>query len=293
MLNKPLIGFVGLGNIGLPLAKNLLAAGYSVQGFDIKPNEDFERAGGVAVTDVAALACAQIIVQSLPSADALVHTLDQLLPHCGPSHTVIEISSYALEVKKAQAERLEQRGAYMVDCEISGLPFQAAERKAVIFKSGDIARIEALKPVFDAMADQHFYLGAFGGATKMKLIANTMVCVHTLMAAEALNLGKRAGLDPALMVKVLGPSAAGSTTFTNKAPLMLSREFRHGRGPFRHMFGYLSRTAKLATNSNAATPLLYAAQAIFIKAELEKRHDEDIAAVLEVLETLNPEELVN
>lgn len=280
------VGFVGLGNMGQPLSRNLLAAGFAVRGFDLKRSESFANAGGKQVASVAALAGLPLIVLSLPNAKALAATVDALLPEAAPGQIVIDLSSYALADKQAQAARLADRGAVMLDCEVSGLPMQAEVRKAVIFQSGDEAAVQRARPIFDAMAEQHFFVGQFGSATRLKLIANTMVCVHTLMAAEALNLAARAGLDPALVAKVLGPSAAGSTTFLNKAPLMLSRSFEQGKGPFRHMFGYLARADEMARAAGAATPLLHAARALYAQAEAEQRHDQDIAAVIELIESI-------
>ncbi len=174
---------------------------------------------------------------------------------------------------------------------MSGLPHQTETRTAVIFKSGDAATVEKAASIFNAITDRHFYLGPFGAATKMKLVANLMVCVHNLMAAEALHLGKSVGLDPAQMIEVLGSSAAGSATFSNKAPLMLSRQFERGRGPFRHMFGYLERAhgLALATGNSPATPLLDCTRRLFGLAEKQGRHDQDIAAMIEVIEELRAE----
>lgn len=281
---RPPIGFVGLGNMGQPLSRNLLAAGFAVSGFDLQRSERFEAAGGLQVPSVASLAGLPLIVLSLPSAKALAATIDALLPEAGPGQILIDLSSYALADKQAQAARVAERGAVMLDCEVSGLPMQAELRKAVIFQSGDEAAVLRAKPVFDALAEQHFFVGEFGAATRLKLIANTMVCVNTLMAAEALNLAARAGIDPALAARVLGPSAAGSTTFLNKAPLMLSRQFEQGKGPFRHMFGYLARADEMARGAGAATPLLHAARAVYAQAEAEQRHDQDLAAVIELIE---------
>ncbi len=288
-IDKPSIGFVGLGNIGGPAASNLLGAGFSVRGFDIRPNEEFASAGGHFVVSLAEIATCDVIIQSLPGPAALITTIDGLLPGLRPGQIIIELSSYPLDVKIAQAARVADAGAVMLDCEVSGLSFQFANRTAVLFKSGDETVVNACKPVFDALVDQHFFLGAFGAATKMKLIANMMVCVHDLMAAEALNLGRAAGLDPAQMVDVLKPSAAGSSTFANKAPLMLSRQFDTGRGPFSHMFGYLQRARDLADSCGArsATPLLERVTEIFAIAESQGRHTQDIAAILEVVESLN------
>ena len=281
------VGFVGLGNMGQPLSRNLLAAGFRVLGYDPKPSIAFQEAGGQMVASVAELGDASAIVLSLPSVNALRGAVDAFLPNCRPGQLVIDLSSYALADKRAQAERLAERGVTMLDCEISGLPAMALIRKAVIFKSGNAEAALRADPIFNAMAEEHFFLGEFGSATRLKLIANTMVCVHNLMAAEALNLGTRAGLAPEAIVKVLGPSAAGSATFRMKTPLMLRRQFENGSGPFRHMFGYLARAKELAENAGAATPLLDVARAVYARAEAENRHDQDIAAILEVVEHIS------
>jgi 3-hydroxyisobutyrate dehydrogenase-like beta-hydroxyacid dehydrogenase len=285
------IGFIGLGNVGLPAATNLLRAGFKVWGFDIKPNAAFAQAGGKFVPDVAMLASMEVIVQSLPSTAALIQTVDALLPLARPGQVLIDISSYPLHVKLEQAQRLGAHGMVMLDCEVSGLPIQVENREAVLFTAGSRATVESVADVFRGITERHFYLGEFGAATNMKLIANAMVCVHNLMAAEALNLGVRIGLDPAQMVEVLGPSAAGSTTFVNKAPLMARRDFAQGRGPFRHMFGYLQRAKGLASTANVQTPLLDTAKRVYAVAEAQGRHDQDIAAVIEVLEQPMVEEV--
>lgn len=282
-MNTTSIGIAGLGNVGAPLSVNLLRAGLAVAGYDVKPCQAFVEAGGTPV-DLVQLRQAGIVLLSLPSGRIAREVVDALLAGPRATHTVIDLSSYALGEKRGQAQHLATHGIEMLDCEVSGLPAQVAERRAVIFKSGPAASVERLTPVFDAIAQQHFHVGDFGAATQLKLIANTMVCVHNLMAAEALNLGRRAGLDPALVAQVIAPSAAGSTTFTNKVPLMLSRDYSAGRGPFRHMFGYLARTQAMAAETGAATPLLAAAQAVYAQAEREGMHDLDIAGVLQVLE---------
>ncbi len=281
------VGFVGLGNMGQPLSCNLLNAGFRTFGYGRHPNAAFAAAGGEMVGSVAALAALPVIVCSLPHSAALRETVDGLLAGDSPGavgQVVIDLSSHALVDKQEQAARLAARGITLLDCEVSGLPVQAAARKAVIFQSGDAQAIQRVGPVFAAMAEHCFNVGAFGAATHLKLIANTMVCVHNLMAAEALNLGARVGLDPELIVKVLGTSAASSTTFLNKAPVMLSRHFQQGKGPFRHMFGYLARAADMSAAHGASTPLLNATRAVYAHAEAQGMHDLDIAAVLELIE---------
>jgi len=281
------IGFVGLGNVGLPAALNLQRAGFTVHGYDLTPRPDLVAAGGRLAT-LAEVAACDLILFSLPNAGALIASIDLLLPHLRPGQVIAELSSYPLDVKRAQAERVGTTGAVMLDCEISGLPFMVANRTAVIFVSGDRIAADGCTSAFETFSTRHFYLGNFGAASKMKLIANYMVCAHNLIGAEALNLGRAVGLDPAQMVEVLKPSAAGSTTFANKAGLMLSRDFLPGRGPFRHMFGYLDRALELAEASGVggATPVLERVREIYDIARREDRHDQDIAAIIEVVEAL-------
>ena len=279
------VGIVGLGNIGTPVASNLLAAGLRVKGFDLVKNLVFVQEGGEQVDALGALADCEIIIQSLPSVEALEQTTSQLLPHLDAGKVIVDMSSYALDAKRTAAERVYSTGAAFLDCEVSGLPFQVAAKTAVLFVAGSQKAAARCGLVFDASFSKVFFLGDFGAATKMKLIANYMVCAHNLIGAEALTLGKAAGLDPKQMVEVLGPSAAGSTTFTNKAPLMVSREFDKGRGPFRHMFGYLDRAYALAEGTGVASAMqmLERVRNIYAVAREQQRHDQDIAGIIEVI----------
>ncbi|MFT5335502.1 MAG: putative dehydrogenase, partial [Halioglobus sp.] len=278
------VGVIGLGNIGSKAAANLLEAGFDVTGFDPIRNERFIEQGGLWAESVQDLAQAvDVIVHSLPTVAVLVNTVDQLLKVAREGQVVVEISSYPLREKQAQAERLAAKGVTMLDCEISGLPIMVENRTAVIFQSGDKDVVNSVADVFSGLTNKYFYLGEFGEATKMKLLANSMVCVHNMVGAEILNLASRAGMDPELVFNTLKDSAAGSATFTNKAPIMLSGNFDKGAGPFGHMFQYLAQVGELADLSGAATPLISEAKKYYQKAEEEGRHTQDIAAMVEIL----------
>lgn len=285
MSGKGKVGFVGLGNVGTPMSRNLLQAGFEVIGFDLVENAGFVDAGGRFADSLRALAAeVRVIVQSLPTGAAVASSIEAIEAAAEEGTVLIDISSYPLHEKFANAERLRNRGITLLDCEVSGLPHMVADRTAVVFQSGDAEVVERLAPVFSAMTEQSFYLGDFGAATKMKLFANAMVCVHNALSAEILNLARNSGVDPALLVDVLGKSAAASATFRAKAPIMLSREFEQGAGPFRHMFHYLERISDLADSVGAATPLIAATKRLYDAARDEGRHDQDIAAMIELLE---------
>ena len=283
-MKKPL-GSIGLGNIGEPMALNLIQSGHSVIGFDVVEKPAFVAAGGIQAKTVAeVIEKTDVLVQSLPTVQALETTVDGLIEFGRNCQIIIEISSYPLKNKKAPASRLAKHGITMLDCEISGLPFMVADRTATIFQSGDQATIESVQVVFEAMTNKRVNLGEFGAATKMKLLANMMVAIHNSVAGEVLNLARKAGIDPNEAIGALSKSAAGSVTFSNKAPVMLSGKFESGAGPFRHMFSYLRRISALAKEVGASTPLLDTVHRYYETAEAEGRADQDIAAIIEMLE---------
>ena len=282
---KKIIGSIGLGNIGEPMAINLIQSGYSVIGFDVIEKPKFVSAGGLQAKTIEELSKqTDLIVQSLPTVQALETTVDELIEFGRSGQIIIELSSYPLKNKKLQASRLAEHGITMLDCEISGLPFMVKDRSATIFQSGDQATIESTQVVFEAMTNKRVNLGEFGAATKMKLLANMMVAIHNSVAGEVLNLAQKADIDLDEAIKALSKSAAGSVTFSNKAPIMITREFESGAGPFRHMFNYLHRVSELAKDVGASTPLLDTIHQYYEKAEAEGRADQDIAAIIEILE---------
>jgi putative dehydrogenase len=279
------VGIVGLGKIGGALAGNLLSAGFDVIGFSLSPKSGFVKAGGVFASSIQQVGKeAGVIVFSLPTAKEVKSTVDALLEECREGQIVIDITGYSLAEKREQAKRLEARGVTSLDCEMSGLPFMVENRTAVIFKSGKQDAVDKTEHVFDAMVSNHTYLGEFGSASKMKLLHNMMVAIHNSVAAEVVNLALKSGLDPNLVVETLGSSAAGSTIFSIKAPLMISRDFEQGAGPFHSMARYLERASELAGAVDANTPLLDITLQYYQQAEQDGRRNQDIAAVIEMLE---------
>ena len=267
------------------MALNLIQSGYSVIGFDVVEKPAFVAAGGFQAKTVSEVSeKTDVLVQSLPTVQALEKTVDDLIKFGRSGQIIIEISSYPLKDKKLQASRLAEQGITMLDCEISGLPFMIADRTATIFQSGDQATIEFVQDIFKAMTNKQVNLGEFGAATKMKLLANMMVAIHNSVAGEVLNLARKADIDPDEAIRALSKSAAGSVTFSNKAPVMVSGKFESGAGPFRHMFSYLRRVSALAKDVGASTPLLDTVHRYYEAAEAEGRADQDIAAIIEMLE---------
>ena len=115
---------------------------------------------------------------------------------------------------------LAEAGHTALDCPISGTGAQAKVKDIVVYASGDAAAIARLEPAFLGFARKVYDLGAYGNGSKMKFVANHLVAIHNVAAAEAMVLGMKAGLDPHRVVEVVGSGAGTSRVFELRAPMM-------------------------------------------------------------------------
>jgi 3-hydroxyisobutyrate dehydrogenase-like beta-hydroxyacid dehydrogenase len=282
--NTTTVGIIGLGKIGMVLARNLLSAGFDVTGISRTQKPDFVSIGGRYADSTQQIGIeADFIVLSLPSADAVKTSVDALCETCHEGQVVIDLTGYSLNLKQAMARKFSDLGVVHLDCEMSGLPFMVANRTATIMQSGPSEAVAKAQGVFDAMVSKQIYLGEFGSASKMKLLHNMMIAIHNSVAAEVVNLAKMSGLDPEVVVETLEPGTAGSAMFSIKAPIMISGDFEEGAGPFRTMAQYLRRAVNWSEEVGASTPLLDATYEFYERAEQEGRGNQDIAAVIELL----------
>lgn len=279
---------IGIGQIGLPVATNLMRAGFRTIGYRRTDREEFVSRGGQAV-DCAAdvVRAADVVLLCLPSENAQRATLEGplgVLDALRPGQIIIELSTYPTEFKIAQAERIEARGARVLEAEISGSPVMVANRTAAFYLGGSEALIEECKPVLEAITAHRFHIGAFGSAVKMKVIANYLLTIHTLAAAEAMNLGARAGFDPKTVAEVIKQGAGNSTMFTIRAPIMAARAFLPAPGTSNSLVKYLELGSNMAEELGCATPLFSKASEYYRRAIANGWGEEDIAAVIKVIE---------
>lgn len=282
------IGMIGIGQLGLPIAINLMRAGYRVVGFRRTDREAFVQAGGVPLDSPAQVARqADVLLLCLPGQEAQEAVLggkDGVLDALEPGKILIELGTYTREYKQRQALRVQQVGARMLEAEVSGSPPMVAERRAALYIGGDEALFEECKPVLDAITAHQFHLGEIGSAVAMKLIANTLVAIHTLAAAEAMNMGVRAGFNPHRVAEVIRQGGGNSAMFTIRAPLMAARAFTPALGSFSTLEKYLRLGAEMGRELDCATPLFSAAAPYFLRALEGGMGEEDISAVIKLLE---------
>lgn len=222
------VGMIGLGIMGGAMARNLVKAGFSVIGCDVR-NEartSLKRAGGIVARSNSEVAQgAAIVITSLPSVAVLEQVTEELAAGGSKGLTVIETSTMPLEAREAARARLASKGITLLDCPLSGTGAQARTRDLAVLASGPRAAVMKCVPVFEGFARSHHYLGGFGNGTKMKLAANLLVAIHNVAAAEALAFARKSGLDPALALRVLSDGAGDSRMLRVRGPAMVAEDY--------------------------------------------------------------------
>ena len=285
--SRPPVGLVGLGIMGSAMAPNLLAAGFEVFGFDVSPErlQAFVQAGGTPVASPQAVAeAAPIVITSLPSVAALQAVVlgpQGLTSAKVPGRILVETSTFPIEDK--QAVRDQATNWHMLDCPLSGTGAQAAKKDLLVYASGDSAAIAACAQVFDGFSKAHHDVGAFGNGSRMKFVANLLVAIHNVAAAEAFALGIKAGLDADTIYKVIADGAGGSRMFTVRGPQMVANHYEPATMKVETWQKDMKIIAEFAAHVGAPTPLFHATAPIYSTAMAQGRGAQDTAAVFAVL----------
>ena len=286
------VGMVGLGQMGSAMAKHLLAAGFEVVGSDVVADrrDALAAMGGTVVDaprDVAD--SADRVITSLPSSEALDAVLggaDGLLAAQRRPLTVIETSTLPLEVKERNRDVAAAAGAVVLDCPLSGTGAQAQNKDVVVYASGDAVEVDRCVEVFEGFSRAHFKLGDFGTGSKLKYIANLLVTIHNVAAAEALVLGMKAGLDPALVLEVVSSGAGASRMLEVRGPLMVDNQYDLA-GIAGSVFQKDIRIiGEFARSLECPVPLFSTSSDVHLSAVAQGFGDVDTAAVCVVLERL-------
>jgi len=229
------VGFIGIGNMGWPMAARLVAAGFPVQVADARPEraEGFaDQVGGTAANSLRELAQASgLVVTMLPTSAAVGAALDELLPHLRPGAILLDMTSGEPGATRGLAARVNAAGGVMVDAPVSGGVERARTGQLAIMAGGADADIERARPVLEAMGSSLLRTGAVGTAHAMKALNNLASAGSFLIGIEALLIGSRFGLDPGMMVDVLNASTGMSNSSQKKfRQFVLSRRFDSGFG---------------------------------------------------------------
>lgn len=229
-VNPPEIAFVGLGAMGLPMARHLVEAGFPVRGYDLRPES---RAALVAAGGRRAETLAQaaegadilllMVVNAAQAEDVLFGrgALDALAADAA----VILMATCPPQVVAAIAERVAARGRRFVDAPVSGGVAGAEAATLTIMAAAPGDSLSAVRPVLDALGDRIFHVGTRAGQGATVKAVNQLLCgVHIAAAAEAMALAAKVGVDLPVVLEILSGSSASSWMLRDRGPRMLEDE---------------------------------------------------------------------
>jgi L-threonate 2-dehydrogenase len=280
------VGLLGLGIMGGAYAHHLLRGGFEVVGYDPSKGAAaaFAERGGRPLDGPAAVAeSAEILLLALPSEAALRETAAACAPALRPGAVVAEMSTLPLSAKDEARAVVEAAGAVMLDCPVSGTGAQAAVGDLVVFVSGDEAGADRLAPVFAAIARDVRRVGPFGAGMKLKCVANLLVSIHNLAAAEALLLAEKSGLDLRMTLDAVAGGAGGSRMLDLRGPLMVEGRYQPATMKMDVYIKDVMLILEQARACGCPTPLMAATLPYYLAALAQGRDKEDTAALFEVL----------
>jgi len=229
-----LIGFIGLGIMGKPMAKNLLKAGYELMVSDLNQDAvaELASAGARKAESSAALAreC-DVILTMLPNSPQVKQVVLEeggLIEVMRAGQVLIDMSSINPMASREIASQLELRGIDMLDAPVSGGEPKAIEGTLAFMAGGKKETFDKYQPLLKAMGASAVYCGGIGAGNVAKLCNQVIVAVNIAAVSEALMLGQKAGVSPDLIYSAIRGGLAGSTVLDAKAPMMMDRNFKPG-----------------------------------------------------------------
>ena len=210
------IGFIGLGNMGAPMAANLVKAGHNLTGFDLAP---FECDGvGHASSATAAAAGADVVITMLPNGAILSSVMDEIIPACKPGACLIDCSTVDVAASKAAHDKAGAAGLLSVDAPVSGGVGGAEAGTLTFMCGGSDDSFAVAKPLFEIMGQKAVHCGAGGMGQAAKICNNMILGITMIGTCEAFALADKLGLDRQSMFDVVSTSSGYSWSMNAYCP---------------------------------------------------------------------------
>ena len=231
------IGFIGLGIMGKPMAKNLIKAGHELRVYDrttAHAQEVADFAKGKAVVATSAVDAAkgvELVLTMLPNSPHVKSVMledDKVADHMDKGAAFIDMSSINPIASREIAEALAKKGIDMLDAPVSGGEPKAIDGTLSFMVGGKKEVFAKFEPVLKAMGSSVVLCGEIGAGNVTKLCNQIVVAVNIAAVSEALMLGKKAGVDPEAIYQAIRGGLAGSTVMDAKAPMIMDRNFKPG-----------------------------------------------------------------
>ena len=291
--DKTVVGLIGMGIMGSSIGTNLQLSGFHVLGAEVSAatrKRMQKHVAEVFAEPSSWVGRTRHFITSLPSSAALMQVAHQLVDahrKAGVKNAkavLAEVSTFPIADKQAAREVLASVGITMIDAPLSGTGAQAKLRDLTVYASGDKAAIKAMMPVFKGFSREQFDVGDFGNGMRMKLVANLMVAIHNVSAAEALLFGVKMGLDPKRTVQVVGGGAGTSRMFQVRGPMMATRGWKEATMKNKVWQKDMTIIQNALQELNVPAPLFSACLPIYLSAMSQGHELDDTASVYAVLE---------
>jgi 3-hydroxyisobutyrate dehydrogenase len=290
MTSKAKIGYVGVGLMGLPMAKRLLSLGYTLRAYDIAPQAiAAARDAGAAAASSAADAAkgADLVLLNLPTpetVEAAAFGENGVASVLRAPQLLIDFSTNKVTQTKAFAQRLrEMTGAGWIDAPVSGGPPASGSGTLTVMAGGEAAEIERARPLFADVAGQFTHMGPAGAGMAAKMLNQLIVGAGHAVMAEAVVLAEAAGLDPARLPVCLAGGYADSPLLQKLYPRMVKRDFAP-QGYVRQLLKDLEMVNEFAGALKAPTPMMSEALTLYRMLAHLGHSELDTAAVLKLYE---------
>lgn len=290
------IGFIGLGIMGKPMARNLANAGYKLVVNDIKPSQVEELAGmGATVMDKAAdvAKTAKKIITMLPDGpdvEDVVLGKGGIIEAATPETVLVDMSSISPTVTRKIVAALEAKGARALDAPVSGGEPGAIKGELAIMVGGPEDLFDEMRPVFDILGKSAVLVGETGAGQTTKLVNQILVAIHIQAMGEAFLLATKARVDPMKVFEAIKGGLAGSNVLNAKVPLILQRNFKPGFKIRLHQKD-LKNALEAAASMGLGLPLTEAVQEMIGSLVAGGKGDDDHGGIIQELESRNQYEI--
>ena len=283
------IGFIGLGIMGRPMAKNLLRGGHKVTVYDIVESnvEDLVASGAVGAASCASVAAASDVLITMlpdgPEVEAAVLGPRGVLEGARQGTLLIDMSSINPSVSRKIASACADNGIDFIDAPVSGGEPKAKDGTLAIMVGAATSAFERAKPILGAMGSSVVWVGEVGAGNVTKLANQIMVACNIAAMGEALVLATKAGVDPEAVLNAVKSGLAGSMVLNAKGPMVLERNFKPGFRIRLHQKD-LHNALEAAESMGISLPLTTVVQQMLVNLMAAEKGDLDHSAIVTILE---------
>ncbi len=284
------IGFIGLGNMGMPMAQNLISNGIKVKGFDVSEEilkQASENKIEVCSDTLQASKEIDVLITMLPNGEAVssIFNSESLLENIDPSILIIECSTINPKTSKELSLKASSLDLEMIDAPVSGGVKGAEEAGLTFMVGGSVENVEKAKPILSMMGKNIFHAGDSGSGQIAKLCNNMLLAIHMSGTAEAISMGVKSGLDPSVLSEIMSKSSGGNWSLDKYNPypgvMIESPASKDYQGGFLNklMIKDLNLAKELAQDSKTETPMGDSARKLYDELIEQGLEDLDFSSV--------------